>query len=307
MQLTLRQLEIFHAIAASGSTAEAAKQLPLSQSATSAALLELEFALKVRLFDRVGKRLLLNDHGRTLLPAALSLIDGARAVERAFGQSAGPPVDIQLFASTTVGNYLLPGLIAGFTRSHPTARVDLRVGNTQDAVNAVLEFETDVGFIEGPCHATDITVRPWLEDELVLVASPDHPLARAAKRARLSADQLREARWLMREPGSGTRETVDHLLLPHMAQLASVITLGSPEAIRNAAVEGLGISCISRYVVQEALTDRRLALLPTKLPRLTRRLMLIHHTKKLLSGSLERFIAHCIEYAELHRRQDFEI
>src|SRR5579859_6360296 len=165
VQLTLRQLEIFRAIATSGSTAEAAKKLPLSQSATSAALLELEAALKVALFDRVGKRLLLNDHGRTLLPAALSLIDGARAVERAFGQSAGPPVDIQLYASTTVGNYLLPGLIASFARAHPGARVDMRVGNTREAVSAVLEFETDVGFIEGPCHASDIKVTPWLDDE----------------------------------------------------------------------------------------------------------------------------------------------
>ena len=122
----------------------------------------------------------------------------------------------------------------------------------------------------------------------------------------MSADQLREARWLLREPGSGTRETVDQLLLPHIAQLGSVITMGSPEAIRNAAIEGVGISCISRYVVRDALASGRLTLLPTRLPRLTRRLMLIHHAKKLLSGSLQGFIGHCADYAELHRREDFD-
>src|ERR1700761_4950799 len=166
MQLTLRQLEIFQAIASSGSTSEAAKRLPLSQSATSAALLELEQALNVRLFDRVGRRLLLNDSGRALMPAALSLLDGARTVEASFGGTGA--VDLKLFASTTIGNYLLPALIAGFTRINSSAAVDLRIGNTLDAVAAVGGFETDLGFIEGPCHASDIKIVPWLEDELLI-------------------------------------------------------------------------------------------------------------------------------------------
>jgi DNA-binding transcriptional LysR family regulator len=152
-----------------------------------------------------------------------------------------------------------------------------------------------------------VQVTPWLEDELILVAATDHPLARTAKRGRLSPEQLRQARWLMREPGSGTRETVEHLLLPHLWQLSSVITLGSPEAIKNAAIEGLGITCISRYVVQESIAGKRLALLATRLPRLTRRLMLIHHAKKLLSAPLSGFIAHCKTFAEASRQQDYEI
>jgi DNA-binding transcriptional LysR family regulator len=176
-----------------------------------------------------------------------------------------------------------------------------------DAVAAVSGFETDLGFIEGPCHASNIQIVPWLEDELLIVAAPTHPLAKLAKRGRLSAGQLRGALWLMREPGSGTRETVEQALLPHLVQLSSVMTIGSPEAIKNAAAEGLGVSCVSRYVVQDFLANNRLVALPTKLPRLTRRLMLIHHSKKLLSAPLSSFVAHCKRFAEASRHQDFEI
>jgi DNA-binding transcriptional LysR family regulator len=305
MQLTLRQLEIFQAIAQCGTTAEAARRLPLSQSATSAALLELESTLKVRLFDRVGKRLLLNDSGRALMPAALSLLDGARTVEASFGSMGA--IDLKLFASTTIGNYLLPALIANFNKVNSSAVVDLRIGNTLDAVAAVRNFETDLGFIEGPCHASDVQIVPWLEDELLIVAAPGHELANLARRGRLSAEQLRGALWLMREPGSGTRETVEQVLLPHLVQLSSVMTIGSPEAIKNAAAEGLGISCVSRYVVQDFLSAGRLVALPTRLPRLMRRLMLIHHAKKLLSAPLSRFIAHAKRFADATRHQDFEI
>ena len=111
----------------------------------------------------------------------------------------------------------------------------------------------------------------------------------------------------MREPGSGTRETVEHLLVPHLTQLSSVVTLGSPEAIKNAAIEGLGITCISRYVVQESIATKRLVPLATRLPKLTRRFMLIHHAKKLLSAPLGRFVAHCTTFAEGSRQQDYEI
>lgn len=306
MSLTLRQLEIFRAIAGCGSTSEAAKRLPLSQSATSAALLELETTLTVRLFDRVGKRLVLNDSGRSLMPLALALLDGARTVQASFSGTRGA-IDLKLFASTTIGNYLLPGLIAGFRAANTGAVVDLRIGNTFDVVAAVSAFDTDLGFIEGPCHASDVQVVPWLEDELVIVASPTHPLAHSAQRGRLTADQLRRAVWLMREPGSGTRETLEQALLPHLAQFATVMTIGSPEAIKNAVAEGLGISCLSRYAALDFLGTQRLCILATRLPRLTRHLMLIHHSKKLLSAPLVSFIAQAKQFAEATRRQDFEI
>ncbi|HUD41164.1 MAG TPA: LysR family transcriptional regulator [Dokdonella sp.] len=291
MRLTLRQLQIFRAIAETGSTVAAAERVALSQSAASVALAELERALETRLFDRVGRRLLLNDRGRALLPAATALLEDARDIEAAFGPG-GSAADLRLAASTTIGHYVLPGLLAGFRTAHPDARLDLRVGNTREVVEAVAAFEVDLGFIEGPCHADAIRVRPWREDELVIVAAPDHPLARGGER--LPLRRLRELRWLLREPGSGTREAVEQALLPHLHHLPADMTLGSSEAIKNAVAAGLGVSCLSRSVVRDLLDLGRLTVLPTTLPRLSRKLSVIHHEKKLLSGAVARFAEQCL-------------
>ena len=294
MHVTLRQLQIFRAIALSGSTTAAAQSVPLSQSAASAALNELERILNARLFDRVGKRLLLNDKGRALLPTALAVLDGARNLETAFlSADRTTLVDLHLFASTTIGNYILPRLLARFRDRVPAAQLQLQIGNTRDVVTAVREFAADLGFIEGPCHASDIAVVPWLEDELIIVASPMHPLAKAAKRGKLTAKQLGQACWLLREPGSGTREAVEQALLPHLVNIRSTMTLGSSEAIKNSVAEGLGVSCLSRYVLQDLAAANRLSVLRTRLPRLARRLTIIHHQRKLLSDSLRGFVAHC--------------
>jgi len=133
MHITLRQLQIFRAVALSGSTTAAADSVALSQSATSGALNELERALGTRLFDRVGKRLILNDSGRGLLPMALAVLDGAKNIEAAqiSGDYAGH-ADLQLFASTTIGNYVLPRMLARFREEVPFSRVQLRIGNTLD-------------------------------------------------------------------------------------------------------------------------------------------------------------------------------
>jgi DNA-binding transcriptional LysR family regulator len=292
VKLSLRQLQIFCAIARSGSTSAAAGSVALSQSATSAALGELEDTLGEQLFDRVGKRLMLNDSGRALLPAALALLEAAQEIENSFAAD-GRVADLRLAASTTIGNYVLPPLLAAFRRQVPQARLQLRIGNTLEVVDAVGNFEVDLGFIEGPCHAPDIMVVPWRDDELVIVAAPGHPLARQAKAAKLTLKQLRAARWLLREPGSGTRETVEHSLLPHLDHLEADMALGSSEAIKNAAAEGIGLSCLSRYVVQDLVAARRLVVLPTVLPALKRRLTVIHHRKKPLSPALLRFAGEC--------------
>jgi DNA-binding transcriptional LysR family regulator len=294
MHLTLRQLQIFRAIALSGSTTAAASSIPLSQSAASAALKELERVLGARLFDRVGKRLLLNDGGRALLPMALAVLDGAQNLQAAFLSSQQAlPVELHIFASTTIGNYILPSLLARFRETVPTARLELQIGNTLDVVTAVRAFNTDLGFIEGPCHAKDIVVIPWQEDELVIVASPSHPLAKAARLRKVSVKQLAATQWLLRESGSGTRETVEQALLPHLLNIPASMTLGSSEAIKNSVAEGLGVSCLSRSVVRDLVAAKRLSVLATALPRLTRTFLMIHHERKVLSEPLRKFVAHC--------------
>jgi DNA-binding transcriptional LysR family regulator len=136
-----------------------------------------------------------------------------------------------------------------------------------------------------------------LEDELVIVAGPTHPLAKAAKHRKLTANQLRGAHWLLREHGSGTREAVEAALLPHLLHIQSAMILGSSEAIKYTVAEGLGLSCLSRSVVQELVHAKRLAILSTQLPRLSRQFSLVHHREKVLSKPLAAFIAHCRRFA----------
>src|SRR5271168_2224532 len=181
MHVTLRQLQIFRAIALSGSTTAAAQSVPLSQSAASAALNELERLLGARLFDRVGKRLLLNDSGRALLPQARALLDTASGIEREFGVDApgsgsAPASQLRIGASTTIGNYLLPALVASYQRDWPNTLIDVRVGNTREVSSIVRRFEVDMGLIEGPCHERELHAENCIEDELVVVCAPCHAI-----------------------------------------------------------------------------------------------------------------------------------
>jgi DNA-binding transcriptional LysR family regulator len=297
MRVTLRQLQIFQAVAMAGGTAGAANALPLSQSATSAGLSELEQALGAPLFDRIGKRLVMNDFGRTVLPMALAMLDSARTVEAALPSSSQGLSHVRLFASTTIGNHILPALLARYREIATVLQLDVRIGNTSEAVHAVTDFSADLGLIEGPCHTSDLTVNPWLEEELLIVASPSHPLARLSRRHRLTIEQLRQAPWLLREPGSGTRESVELAMLPHLQHIEPVMTLGSSESIKNAAAEGLGISCLSAAVVHDFVSARRLTALKSDLPPLMRRFALISHRRKVLSAGLQRFVEFCKRYS----------
>ncbi|WP_211453609.1 LysR family transcriptional regulator [Collimonas antrihumi] len=292
MRLTIRQLQIFLAVAHSGSTTAAAEQVALSQSATSAALNELENLLDCRLFDRVGKRLILNDNGRLLLPQAGQVVDAAKTIEQQFltpdmAQGGG----LQIGSSTTIGSYLLPSMIAAYRQQHSELQVRVTIANTADIVAAVVNFEVDVGLIEGPTHAADLQVEPWMVDELLIVASPQHPLAGGEKKVGVA--QLREAEWLLREPGSGTREAVEQVLLPHLHYLRQSYEFGNSEAIKHATAAGLGVSCLSHAVVADFLQSGRLVELRTSLPRLHRHFYLIHSKHKILSLRLMQFLAYC--------------
>jgi DNA-binding transcriptional LysR family regulator len=294
MKITLRQLQIFLAVAQSGSTTAAASLVALSQSAASAALNELEHLLGVQLFDRVGKRLVLNDSGRQLLPQARHMLDAAQTIERQFADpSAGS--ELHIGASTTIGSYLLPAMIAAYRKDHAGARVRALVANTADIVEAVVNFEVDAGLIEGPCHADDVEVEPWMTDELIVVAAPRHPILRPARK--ISLKMLREADWLLREAGSGTREAVEHALIPYLHYLPSSFEFGNSEAIKRATAEGLGISCLSRSVVQDMIESGKLVELATPLPTLRRHFYMVVSRHRAPSPSLGKLLDFCRQWA----------
>lgn len=291
LRLTLRQLQVFAAVAGAGSTAAASEAIALSQSATSSAVNELERALGLQLFDRAGKRLQLNENGRALLPRVRTLLDAAQSIEQMAGDDAGALQALRVGASTTVGSYLLPSLLARFLGDRPARAADWRssvtVANTAAICEAVASFELDVGLVEGPCRHPALKVRRWRQDRLSIVAAPGLP---AFAGARTGLRALREAVWLVREPGSGTREATDQVLLPALGHYRRCIELGSSEAIKRAAVEGLGIACLSQWVAQDLLASGQLRTLRTPLARLTRQYHLVLHRDKQLTPVLKRFV-----------------
>lgn len=286
MHITLRQLEVFTEVLKSGSTTQASQRLALSQSAVSAALTDLEGQLGVQLFDRVGKRLVVNEHGRLLYPRALALLEQATDIEQLFREDNGA---IRVFASSTIGNYILPEVIARYRRDFPELPLDMSVGNSQEVINAVTDFRVDIGLIEGPCHTADIIAEPWLEDELVVFGPPNSPFVQGE----VTLKQLAAAPWILREQGSGTREIVDYLLLSHLPEIHLGMELGNSEAIKHAVRHGLGISCLSRRVIAEQLESGKLKEINVPLPKMVRTLWRIRHRQKHLSSALQRFLRYC--------------
>ncbi len=293
LRLSLRQLQIFVAVAQSGSTSAASEAIALSQSATSAAVNELERMLSLQLFDRTGRRLLLNDNGRALLPRALHMLEGASEIERMARDADQQLQALRIGASTTLGNHVLPAMLARFLGNSPTSAThwqsSVAIGNTEDICAQVADFALDIGLVEGHCHHPQLVLQPWLHDELVLVATPSGTQGLDPHEP-TSLAQLQDAIWLLRETGSGTRETGDAAILPHLHSYRRVIEMGSSEAIKQAATAGLGIACLSRWVVQDDLRHGRLQELLTPLPPIQRQCFGVLQRGKRVTPALQRLL-----------------
>lgn len=289
LKLTLRQLEVFLATARAGSTRAAADRMSRSQSAASTALAELESVLEVQLFDRVGRRLLLNENGRALLPHAAAIVEQSAHAQALFSSVHAAP--LRLAASFTIGEYLLPPLIAQWKRSHPQSQVWLNISNTSDVLAAVGAFDVDIGFIEGARTHPEFLVRRWMSDELTAVVAPTHPLA--GRRATLKA--LAGVGWVLREQGSGTREVTDRWLGEQLGDVRIELELGSNEAVKRAVASGLGVGCLSRHAVADALRGGWLVELDTALPPMKRSLAIVLHRTRRLGAGAQDFLKHCLE------------
>lgn len=287
MRPSLHQLEVFVAVARDGNVRAAAERVSRSQSAASMAIADLEARLGQPLFDRAGRKLVLNANGARLLPRAIALLDHATEVELAVRDDFALP--LRLAASLTIGNHLLPPLVAEWRRAHPATTVKLTIGNTRDVADAVLAFEADLGFVEGSVQHEALALTAWTTDQMVICASPAHPLASGrATRADLAA-----ADWIVREPGSGTRETVDAGLMKPLGWPRPAMELGSSEAIRQAVAAGAGLCCLSRHAVADALAARTLVEVDADLEPPTRELAIATHRDRRLAPGVVRFLEFC--------------
>lgn len=304
MRFTLRQLEVFVAVGRGESVSRAAEQLGLSQSATSTALAELERVYDGRLFDRVGKRLQLNELGGLLLPQAMQLLDHAAEIDSLLaGRSGFGPMRVG--ATLTIGNYLATLLIGDFMRQHPGCRISLGVHNTAHIVRQVAHFELDLGLIEGDCQHPDLEVIPWIADELAVFAAPEHPLAvQYAQQQKISFDDLVGASWIVREPGSGTRQTFDYAMRHVQSKLDIRLELEHTEAIKRAVESGLGIGCISRLALKEAFRRGSLVELPVVGMDLARQFHFVLHKQKYRTAGISAFLDLCKKVTSGVQRSD---
>ncbi len=247
MTITLRQLEIFEKVASGRHVTQASEQLFITQSAVSMAIAELEKFIGAPLFERHGRRLLLNDRGRLIVPKVQDVLRQISTIEQMLIESVGEPIGIlRAGASTTVGNYLLPAIVGEFSRQYPRAKVLLQVGNTGQIEHEVETGALDLGIIEGPTHTGSLHSTLWRSDELVVIVEKTHPWAQQKK---VSNSLLEQAPWIMREKGSGTREVFESAMKKKGIAFTVSMELGHTEAIKKAVEAGLGISCLSRMAV----------------------------------------------------------
>jgi DNA-binding transcriptional LysR family regulator len=291
MRYTLRQLEVFLAVARAESVSRAAETLAMSQSAVSGALSDLERQFDVQLFDRIGKRLQLGALGRAVRAQAEAMLDQARDFERAL-ESKKDIGRLRIGATLTIGNYLAVPLMARFMREHPGAELTLAVANTEEIARQVANFEIDVALVEGEIEHADLDVSAWRADELVVFCAPTHPFAR--KRA-LKDEDLRTAAWIVREQGSGTRQTFDRAMRGLLPELQIALSLQHTEAIKGAVEAGLGVGCISRMTLAHELSRGSLKACRVPHRDFRRQFFFLLHKQKFRNAGIQRWLDLCRE------------
>ncbi len=250
MPLNLNALRLFDAVARAGSVTRAADLVHVSQPAISKALGQLERGLGVVLFERRARGMRLTEAGTVLAEQARALFGLARTTEeemRAFrGLQRGT---LRVGASTTIGAYVIPPILAQFARKYPDVEMRLMIGNTGEIARRLSAYDLDVALVEGPVTDPRLVAEPWREDVLELIAPRAHPLVGR----RVTWSDLEAEVFLLREPGSGTREVVVRGLAAAGFTPRRTVELGSTEAITRSVAAGLGVGFVSHAAAAEQL------------------------------------------------------
>ncbi|MBV1838328.1 LysR family transcriptional regulator [Acetobacter estunensis] len=290
--MTLEQLRIFVAVAEREHMTAAARALNITQSAVSAAISALEERHGIRLFHRVGRGISLSEAGRLFLDEARAVLARASAAENVLDELGGlRRGTLRVVASQTIAAYWLPPIFALFRKRYPLLGMELSIGNTQQTAAKVHAGEADLGFVEGKVDDPTLAHWPVGEDRLLLVGS--EPFGKRE----INAAWLRKAHWVTREPGSGTRSTLDESLRKigvDPDDLHDVLVLPSNEAVRTAVESGAGIAALSALVVQPALVAGRLHAAPLEFgPRV---FFGLRHKERYCSKATDAFLDLMEEY-----------
>jgi DNA-binding transcriptional LysR family regulator len=251
--MTLEQLRIFIAVAERQHVTQAASQLNLTQSATSAAVAALETRYGIKLFDRVGRGIVLTQAGREFLDEARGVVARAKAAAQVLNDLAGLKRGLlNVAASQTVANYWLPPRIEAFRKAHPGVDLHVTIANTEQVAQAV-RGDADLGFVEGEVDDPSLAIRKMEGDSLAIVVGAGHPWI---GKTRITPKLLTETCWILREPGSGTRSMFEAALKKSGIKLSDLdirLELPSNEAVRTAVESGDCATAISDLVVVPSL------------------------------------------------------
>jgi DNA-binding transcriptional LysR family regulator len=285
--MNLNHLAIFHAVAQTGSMTRGAERLDISQPAVSKQVRELERALGVHLLDRIGRRVHLSQAGEVLADYARRLFALAHEAEEAMANvRAVGRGRLVIGASTTIGTYLLPGVVAEFWRRHPKVELLVEIENTEQVHRRLAGHELDVGLTEGFVEEEELDAEVFHRDELVVIASPAHPLA---GNPRIALNAIQQEAFILREPGSGTREVEERALARLKLPVRVALALGSTEAIKRVVAEGVGLAIVSRLSVRAECAAGSLAVLPVAGLHIERPLYLVRRKGRRDGPALQAF------------------
>lgn len=243
-QATLHQLQIFEAVVRQGSFTRAAEELLLTQPTVSQQIKQLTKAIGLPLLEQVGKRLYLTDAGREVLAVSRDISERFDQLEMTLAEHKGLKRGHLRLAATTTAKYFVPRILGPFRHKYPGIKISLQVTNQEKVLERLTENLDDLYFTGQPPEGLNIKLRPVLDNPLVVIAPHTHPLV---QETHITLQRLAKEPLILRESGSGTRDSIEHLFAENQIPMNVEMEIGSNEAIKQAVVGGLGISILSRY------------------------------------------------------------
>ncbi len=290
------RLKVFYSVATRLSFTKASSELFITQPAVSKHIRELEDEYGVKLFERAGNTILLTQAGELLLEYAKDVFEVYRKIEHGMGALINIQQGVlRLGASTTISQYIIPPVLAGFKKKYVESKVNLITGNTEQVENALLNKDIEVGIVEGQSKNPAIKYTQFLKDELVLVCNATNVLAQTEL---ISSNELRSLRFIFREQGSGTLEVIEHALRSvgiKPGQLATEMHLGSTEGIKSYLMNSDCVAFLSIHAIQKELVNNQLRVIDIKDLSIGRYLSIINLQGK-TEGLSESFIKYISGY-----------
>ncbi len=291
-QATLHQLQVFEAIARSGSFTRAAEEMFLTQPTVSQQIKQLTKAVGLPLFEQVGKRLYLTDAGQEVLKVCRDISERLSQMEMTLADLKGLKQGNLRLAVITTAKYFVPRLLGPFRHRYPGINIFLQVTNRKQVLDRLSENLDDLYILGQPPENLDISLRPVLENPLVVIAPHNHPLAQEKN---IPLQRLAEEPFIMREPGSGTRMVVERFFEENRIKLNVEMEIGSNEAIKQAIVGGLGLSVLSRHSLALEGTKGPLTILDVEGFPIQRHWYIVYPASKQLSVVARTFLEYLLD------------